>query len=105
MNPAKHYVDLAQGLDGFLNLEPLLSSIQSILNDYLPAVYLIAFVLLVVATMREFLFPETRRFMQNLLRAVLLVAAIGFLPSFIDRRGRGRRGEVVSNSKPDIPGR
>jgi hypothetical protein len=71
----------------------------------LPAVYLIAFVLLVVATMREFLFPETRRFMQNLLRALLLVAAIGFLPSFIDRRGRGRRSEVVSNSKPDIPGR
>ena len=84
MDLAKHYVDLAQGLDGFLNLEPLLSSIQSILNDYLPAVYLIAFVLLVVATMREFLFPETRRFMQNLLRALLLVAAIGFLPSFID---------------------
>ncbi|HEX7194254.1 MAG TPA: hypothetical protein VF207_04735, partial [Chthoniobacterales bacterium] len=84
MDPAKRYVDLAQGLDGFLNLEPLLSSIQSILNDYLPAVYLIAFVLLVVATMREFLFPETRRFMQNLLRAVLLVAVIGFLPSFID---------------------
>jgi len=84
MDLAKHYVDLAQGLDGFLNLEPLLSSIQSILNDYLPAVYLIAFVLLVVATMREFLFPETRRCMQNLLRALLLVAAIGFLPSFID---------------------
>jgi hypothetical protein len=38
---------------GFLNLEPLLSSIQSILNDYLPAVYLIAFVLLVVATMSD----------------------------------------------------
>jgi len=84
MDLAKHYVDLAQGLDGFLNLEPLLSSIQGILNDYLPGVYLIAFVLLVVGTMREFLFPETRRFMQNVLRAVLLVAAIGFLPSFMD---------------------
>src|SRR5262249_39408463 len=84
MDLAKQYVDLAQGLNGFLDLEPLLGSIQSILNDYLPAVYLIAFVLLVVGTMREFLFPETRRFMENLMRAVLLVAAIGFLPSFMD---------------------
>jgi len=59
---------------------PLLGSIQRVLNEYLPAVYLIAFVLLVVGTMREFLFLETRRFMQNLLCAVLLVAVIGFLP-------------------------
>ena len=72
MDLGKQYVDLAQGLDGFLNLEPLLGSIQRVLNEYLPAVYLIAFVLLVVGTMREFLFLETRRFMQNLLRAVLL---------------------------------
>ena len=84
MDLAKQYVDLAQGLDGFLNLEPLLGSIQTVLNEYLPAVYLIAFVLLVVGTMREFLFLETRRFMQNLLRVVLLVAVIGFLPSFMD---------------------
>jgi hypothetical protein len=50
MDLAKYYVDLAQGLNGFLNFEPLLSSIQAILNDYFPAVYLIVFVLLVVAT-------------------------------------------------------
>jgi hypothetical protein len=84
MDLAKNYTEMARGLDGFLNLEPLLNSIQRILNDYLPAVYLIAFVLLVVGTMREFLLPETRRFMQTVLRAVLLVAAIGFLPSFMD---------------------
>src|SRR5215471_13498756 len=84
MDPSKDYADIARGIEGFLNLQPLLNSIQSILNEYMPAAYMIAFVLLVVGTMREFLFPETRRFMQNLLRAVLLVAAIGFLPSFMD---------------------
>jgi hypothetical protein len=84
MDLSKDYADIARGIEGFLNLQPLLNSIQDILNDYFPAAYLIAFVLLVVGTMREFLFPETRRFMQNLLRAVLLVAAISFLPSFMN---------------------
>ena len=84
MDPSKDYADIARGIDGFLNLQPLLNSIQDILNDYFPAAYLIAFVLLVVGTMHEFLFPETRRFMHNLLRAVLLVAAISFLPSFMN---------------------
>src|SRR6516225_3544669 len=84
MDPSKDYADIARGIEGFLNLQPLLNSIQDILNDYFPAAYLIAFVLLVVGTMREFLFPETRRFMQNLLRAVLLVATISFLPSFMN---------------------
>jgi hypothetical protein len=73
------------------------------LNDYLPAVYLIAFVLLVVATMREFLFPETRRFMQNLLRAVLLVAAIGFLPSFIDWCDQGNYEEKCRQLPTKLP--
>ena len=84
MYPSKEYADIARGIEGFLNLQPLLNSIQDILNCYFPAAYLVAFVLLVVGTMREFLFPETRRFMQNLLRAVLLVAAISFLPSFMN---------------------
>jgi hypothetical protein len=84
MDLAKNYTDIARALDGFLNLEPLLNSIQHVLNGYLPAVYLIAFVLLVVGAMREFLFPETRRFMQTLLRSVLLVAVIGFLPNSME---------------------
>src|ERR1700736_1922061 len=84
MGPAEKYTAYVRDLDGFLNLEPLVSSIQHIFNDYLPASYLIAFVLLVVGVMRGFLFTETRQFMQNLLRAVLLVATISFLPNFID---------------------
>ena len=84
MDLSKDYADIARGIEGFLNFQPLLNSIQGILDGYFPAAYLIAFVLLVVGTMREFLFPETRRFMQNLLRAVLLVGTISFLPSFMD---------------------
>jgi hypothetical protein len=77
-------IDVGRGLESFLNLDPILNSIQQILNDYLPAAYIIAFVLLVVGTMREFLLPETRRFLHNLMRAIFLVAAITFLPSVME---------------------
>jgi hypothetical protein len=78
------YTSLAGALDKVFNLEPLVNSIEGVLNDYRPAAYAIAFILLVVGTMREFLYPETRRFLQAVLRAVLLVATIGFAASFID---------------------
>jgi hypothetical protein len=78
------YTSAAGALDGFLNLDPLVASIQRVLNDYQPAAYAIAFVLLTVGTMREFLYPETRRFLDALLRAVLLVGSISFASTFID---------------------
>jgi hypothetical protein len=78
------YTSAANALDGFLNLDPLVASIQRVVNDYQPALYAIAFVLLTVGTMREFLYPEPRRFLEALLRAVLLVASISFAPNFID---------------------
>jgi len=78
------YTSATGALDGFLNLEPLVASIHRVLNDYQPAVYAIAFVLLTVGTMREFFYPETRRFLDALLRAVLLVASISFAPNWID---------------------
>src|SRR3984957_3557267 len=77
------YTSATGALDGFLNLEPLVESIQRVLNDYQPGVYAIAFVLLTVGTMREFFYPEVRRFLDAVLRAVLLVASISFAPSFI----------------------
>jgi hypothetical protein len=78
------YTSATGALDGFLNLEPLVASIQRVLGDYQPAAYAIAFVLLTVGTMREFIYPETRRFIDALLRAVLLVATISIAPSLID---------------------
>src|SRR5580700_1543268 len=84
LTDSEAYTSLAGALDKFLNLEPLVNSIESVLNDYRPAAYAIAFILLVVGTMREFLYPETRRFLQAVLRAVLLVATISFAASFID---------------------
>ena len=76
LSDAGIYTSATGALDGFLNLDPLVVSIQRILNDYQPAAYGIAFVLLTVGTMREFLYPETRRFLEALLRAVLLVASV-----------------------------
>ncbi len=78
------YTSLTGVLDRFLNLEPLANSIEGVLNDYRPAAYAIAFLLLVVGTIREFLDPETRRFLHAVLRAVLLVATISFASNFID---------------------
>jgi hypothetical protein len=84
LSDSQTYTAATGALDGFLNLEPLVDSIQRVLNDYQPAAYAIAFVLLTVGTMREFLYPETRRFLQAILRAVLLVASIGYATNFID---------------------
>ncbi len=84
LSDSQTYTAATGALDGFLNLEPLVDSIQKVLNDYQPAAYAIAFVLLTVGTMREFLYPETRRFFEAILRAVLLVASISFATSFID---------------------
>src|SRR5271165_6272199 len=77
------YTSATGALEGFFNLDPLVASIQEVLNSYQPAAYAIAFVLLTVGTMREFLYPETRRFIEALLRAVLLVAGISFAPNII----------------------
>lgn len=84
LSDSQIYTSATGALDGFLNLEPLVTSIQAVLNDYQPAAYAIAFVLLTVGTMREFLYPETRRFVEALLRSVLLVASISFAPNMID---------------------
>jgi hypothetical protein len=84
LSDSQTYTTATGALDGFLNLEPVVDSIQRVLNDYQPAAYAIAFVLLTVGTMREFLYPETRRFFEAILRAVLLVASISFATSFID---------------------
>ena len=78
------YTSAAGALGEFLNLNPLVASIQQMLNEYLPAVYAIAFVMLTVGTMREFFYPETRRFLEAILRAVMLVASISFAPNVID---------------------
>src|SRR5271163_1556170 len=84
LSDSQTYTAATGALDGFLNLESLVDSIQKVLNDYQPAAYAIAFVLLTVGTMREFFYPETRRFFEAILRAVLLVASISFATSFID---------------------
>lgn len=87
------YTSATAAVNEFLNLQPLVVSIERVLNDYRPAAYVIAFVLLVVGTMREFIYPETRRFLEAVLRATLLVASISFAPSFINWCDQGIYGE------------
>ncbi len=84
LSDSQTYTSATGALDGFLNLDPLVDAIQRVLNGYQPAAYAIAFVLLTVGTMREFLYAENRRLFETLLRAVLLVASITFAANFID---------------------
>ena len=73
----------ADGLKGFLNFQLLLDSLSKILDDYRPATYLVAFILLVVSTMHGFLQPDTRRFFQTLVHSIVLVALICQAPTII----------------------
>jgi hypothetical protein len=68
------YQQGANALDAILNFQPLLDSLGKILDDYRPATYLIAFILLVVSTMHGFMQTESRRFFHNLVHSIILVA-------------------------------
>jgi hypothetical protein len=73
----------ANWLDGFLNFQPLLTSLSNILDDYRPAIHLIAFVLLVVSAIHGFLQPDSRRFFQTLAQSIILTALICQTPVII----------------------
>lgn len=77
MDLIQNYNNWEKGLNGFLNLTPLLKQIRGIADDYRPATMMIAFVLLVFGTMRGFLHGDIHRFFQNLLRTMILVCLIG----------------------------
>jgi hypothetical protein len=85
------YTQAASGLDKYINPDSLVNTIQTVVGAYMPAAYAIAFVLLTAGTMREFLYPETRRFFGTLLRTLVLVACmsgasalVGWLKSAAD---------------------
>jgi hypothetical protein len=77
------YTQAASGLDQYINPDALVNMIQSAVNVYMPAAYALAFVLLTVGTMREFLYPEMRRFFGTLLRTLLLVACMSGAPTLV----------------------
>ena len=77
------YSQAASGLDKYINPDSLVNTIQSAVSVYMPAAYAIAFVLLTSGTMREFLYPETRRFFGTLLRTLVLVACMSGAPTLV----------------------
>ncbi|HKM57743.1 MAG TPA: hypothetical protein VJX28_03290 [Chthoniobacterales bacterium] len=77
------YSQAARGLDKYVNPDSLVNTIQSAVNVYMPAAYAIAFVLLTSGAMREFLYPETRRFFGTLLRTLVLVACMSGAPTLV----------------------
>jgi hypothetical protein len=59
-----------------LHLQEILAAMQNIERQVQPLAVVVAFVLLVFGTMRGFLEPESRKFMLNLLRAIIIVGLI-----------------------------
>jgi hypothetical protein len=55
----------------------IITGMQTIADQILPVFLSVAFVLLVFGAMRGFMQPDTRNFLGNILRAVILVALIG----------------------------
>jgi hypothetical protein len=68
-------------LQNFFSLNGLLTAVESIADKYRPLPLVVAFVLLTVGTMRGFLYPETKKFLQNIVRAVVLVCLIANVPT------------------------
>src|ERR1700741_340763 len=60
-----------------IRFQVILHSMQSIEGQMQPLSIVVAFFLLVFGTMRGFLEPDSRKFMLNLLRALILVCLIG----------------------------
>jgi hypothetical protein len=60
-----------------LHLQEILASMQNIERQLQPISIVVAFVLLVFGTMRGFLEADSRKFMLNLLRAIIIVCLIG----------------------------
>ena len=60
-----------------LHLQEILAAMQYIERQLQPLTLVVAFVLLVFGTMRGFLEPEPRKFMLNLLRAIIIVCLVG----------------------------
>jgi hypothetical protein len=71
-------------LQNFFSLNGLLSAIERIADKYRPVPLAIAFVLLTVGTMRGFLYPESKKFLQNIVRAAVLVCLVANLPALTD---------------------
>ena len=68
-------------LQNFFSLSGLLTTVESLADKYRPVPLVVAFVLLTVGTMRGFLYPETKKFLQNVVRAVVLVCLIANVPT------------------------
>jgi opacity protein-like surface antigen len=60
-----------------LHLQEILASMQNIERQLQPISIVVGFVLLVFGTMRGFLEADSRKFMLNLLRAIIIVCLIG----------------------------
>jgi hypothetical protein len=60
-----------------LHLQEIIAAMQNIQRQLQPLAIVVAFVLLVFGTMRGFLEPDSRKFMLNLLRAIIIVCLIG----------------------------
>ncbi len=76
------YTLLQEQSDKFLNLGSVLTMMQSVADQYLPASFVISFLLLTYGTMTGFLHCErhSEKFLRVVLRAIILTSLIGYSP-------------------------
>jgi hypothetical protein len=84
--PSNLFSSVTSFLSGLLNIIP---GIQSVAGQVAPFFVCIAFVLLVVGSMRGFLQNDTRHFFGNLVRVVILIALMGNWPTIEGAIGNG----------------
>ena len=73
MNQIQAFQLANSALQNFFSLNALLTAVESIADKYRPVPLVVAFILLTVGTMRGFLYPENKKFLQNIVRAIVLV--------------------------------
>jgi hypothetical protein len=83
-----------------LHLEAILAAMQNIERQLEPIAMIVAFVLLVFGAMRGFLESESRKFMLNLLRAIIIVCLIGHW--FQVKQWLGHAAEGLTHYQIDV---
>src|SRR5246500_5849507 len=79
--PTSIFSGLSAVSSALAGLQSIVPQIKNLATQIQPFCYCIAFVMLVVGTMRGFLRNDTQHFFSNLVRVVILVALMGSWPT------------------------
>src|SRR5438132_3030436 len=94
------FLATSNGTSVNLHMQEILASMQNIERQLQPIAIVVGFVLLVFGTMRGFLDADSRKFMLNLLRAIIIVCLIGHW--FQVKQWLGHAADGLTQYKVDV---